>query len=62
MIQDEAKEADALADKVNRLAMLFGDPERFHLEKDDVARRLRAMARRMRGDPPRRRATTTWRA
>jgi hypothetical protein len=61
VIQDEAAEADAIADLVNRLALLHGDPERFHLVKDEAARRLRRMAGRLRGDSPRRRATTTWR-
>lgn len=60
MIQDEAAEADAIADLVNRLALLHGDPERFHLVKDEAARRLRRMAKRLRGDGGRER-THTWR-
>ncbi len=60
MIQDEAKEADAIADLVNRLALLHGDPERFHLIKDEAAKRLRRMAKRLRGDTSRR-PTTVWR-
>ena len=51
---DEAAEADAICDLVNRLAMLHGDPERFHLIKDEAAKRLRRMARRLRGDSSRR--------
>jgi hypothetical protein len=62
MIQDEAAEADAIADLVNRLALLHGDPERFHLVKDEAARRLRRMAGRLRGDGQRKPTTTTWRA
>jgi len=62
MIQDEAAEADAIADLVNRLALLHGDPERFHLVKDEAARRLRRMAGRLRGDSYRKSPTTTWRA
>jgi hypothetical protein len=62
MIQDEAAEADAIADLVNRLAMLHGDPEQFHVIKDEAARRLRRMAGRLRGDGSRRKpTTTTWR-
>jgi hypothetical protein len=49
-VQDEAKEADDICDLVNRLAILHGDPERFHLVKDEAAKRLRRMARRLRGD------------
>lgn len=62
MIQDEAAEADAICDLVNRLAMLHGDPERFHLVKDEAARRLRRMAGRLRGDGRRKEPTTTWRS
>lgn len=62
MIQDEAAEADAICDLVNRLALLHGDPERFHLVKDEAARRLRRMAGRLRSDGRRGAPTTTWRA
>lgn len=67
MIQDEAAEADAIADLVNRLALLHGHPERFHVIKNEAAVRLRQMARRLRGDSSRaagRRPepTTTWRS
>lgn len=62
MIQDEAAEADAIADLVNRLALLHGDPERFHVVKDEAAVRLRRMARRLRGDSRRREPTTVWRS
>lgn len=61
MIQDEAAEADAIADLVNRLALLHGDPERFHLIKDEAARRLRRMAGRLRGDSRRKTDTRVWR-
>lgn len=63
MIQDEAAEADAIADLVNKLAILHGDPERFHLVRDEVAKRLRRMAGRLRGDGrgQRKPDTTTWR-
>jgi hypothetical protein len=60
-VQDEALEADQLANEVNKLAMLFGKPERFHEIKNDVAVRLRHMARRLRGDGPRK-DLTTWKA
>lgn len=62
MIQDEAAEADAIADLVNRLALLHGDPERFHVLKDEAAKRLRRMAKRLRGDGRRHEPTTVWRA
>lgn len=62
MIQDEAAEADAICDLVNKLGILHGDPEKFHLVRDEAARRLRRMAGRLRGDARgRRRDTTTWR-
>lgn len=60
MIQDEAAEADAIADLVNRLALLHGDPERFHLVKDEAAKRLRRMAGRLRGDGCRNTDTRVW--
>lgn len=62
MKQDEAAEADAIADLVNSLAMSFGDPERFHVNKDLACKRLRRMARRIRGDAAEpKTTTTTWR-
>lgn len=60
MIQDEAGEADAIADLVNKLALLHGDPERFHVIKDEAAKRLRSLAKRLRGDTSRA-PTTVWR-
>lgn len=62
MIQDEAAEADAIADLVNRLALLHGDPERFHVVKNEAAVRLRRMAKRLRGDTSRREPLTVWRS
>lgn len=58
---DEAAEADALADLVNRWTMKRIDPEQFHVVKDELATRLRQLAGRLRKrtiDKP----TTTWRA
>jgi hypothetical protein len=60
-VQDEAKEADEICDLVNRLAILHGDPERFHLVKDEAARRLRRMAKRLRGDGAQNRKIHVWR-
>lgn len=60
-VQDEAAEADAIADLVNRLSISHANPERFHLVRDEAAKRLRRMAARLRGDS-RRRPTTIWRA
>jgi hypothetical protein len=62
VIQDEAREADELADAVNRLAANYrSDPERFHVARDDIAKRLRRMAKRLRGDPRRSDDTRVWR-
>jgi hypothetical protein len=62
-IQDEAQEADAIADLVNGLAMLFGNPDKFHENKDEAAKRLRRMARRLRGDgASNRKPTHVWRS
>ena len=36
---------DALADRVNRLRPSHRDPEHFHVEKDEIARELRWLAR-----------------
>lgn len=58
---DEAAEADALADLVNRWTMKRIDPEQFHVVKDELATRLRRLAGRLRKrtiDKP----MTTWRA
>lgn len=60
-VQDEAIEADSLADLVNRLSMIRIDPEKFHETRNEIAVRLRKMARRLRGDGPRK-DLTTWRA
>jgi len=54
VIQDEAAEAEAIADLANQLAMLPGNPERFHELKSEISHRLREMARRLRGDGGRR--------
>lgn len=62
MIQDEAAEADAIADLVGGLALLHGKPELFHENKDEACRRLRQMGRRLRGDGHRRERTTVWHA
>lgn len=35
-----------LADRVRRLSPSHRDPERFHIEKDEVARQLMTLARR----------------
>lgn len=57
---DPAAEADAICDEVNTLAMLFKYPERFHETKDLVARRLRRLARTLRGEG--RKKDHVWRA
>lgn len=60
-VQDEAAEADAIADLVNKLAMSRTQPERFHEMRNEAAVRLRRMAKRLRGDAPRK-PSTTWRS
>lgn len=61
MTQDLAAEADAIADLVNRFSTHRIDPERFHVQRDDIAKRLRALARQLRGDV-RAKPSTTWRS
>nr|WP_137830900.1 hypothetical protein [Methylobacterium sp. L1A1] len=41
-----APELDALADRVGRLRPSHRDPEAFHVEKDEIERALRRLARR----------------
>jgi hypothetical protein len=57
-VSDEAALADQLADRVNRLRQTRIDPEGFHVEMDSVARDLRKLANRLRGDTGRRRIHT----
>lgn len=52
---DDAAVADDLADRVNRLVNLTRYPERFHVERDGIARDLRKLAKRLRGDGSRQR-------
>jgi len=58
---DEAVEADALADLVNRWTLKRADPEQFHVVKDELVTRLRRLAGRLRRRPIDK-PTTTWRA
>jgi len=60
-LQAEADEADAICNELNTLAMLFGNPERFHVTKDECAKRLRRLAKRLRGDAAAPTPTSTWR-
>jgi hypothetical protein len=48
---DAAEEALELRDLVRHLAILHGDPERFHILKDEVAQRLGKLARRLGAAP-----------
>ena len=41
----EAATLRELADRVRRLSPHHRDPERFHLEKDEIARQLQLVAR-----------------
>lgn len=56
-----AHEADELATRLNRCGLRRIDPEEWHVERDDIAKRLRRMARKLRGEPERPAPTTTWR-
>ena len=59
--QDHAKEADAIADQLQRWTRDRLDPEQFHVLKDELERRLRRLAGRLRKRPidtP----TTVWKA
>ena len=40
-----SSDLDALADRVRRLRPSHRDPEAFHVEKDDIERALRRLAR-----------------
>lgn len=42
-----APELDALADRVGRLRPSHRDPEAFHVEKSEIERELRRLARRV---------------
>lgn len=53
-------EAHALADLVNGLHLKLKDPERYHVEKDAIARRLRRLAIGLE-DLEGRKPSTTWR-
>lgn len=45
-----AERADALADAINRISQLRGDPFAFHAARDAAAREARSLARSLRGD------------
>ncbi len=64
MSATEADLVDQLADRMNRLAMIRIDPEKFHVERDDIAKTLRRLAKRLRDEPaPQRQGDhLTWRA
>jgi hypothetical protein len=61
-VSDEAAVADDLADRVNRLRQTRIDPEAFHVEMDLVARDLRRLAKRLRGDTGSRGKIHSWHA
>jgi len=55
-------ELDELADLVNAMTIVRIDPERFHVQRDQLAKRLRRLAERERGRARNGgRPTTTWR-
>lgn len=45
-----AQRANAIADKINRICHLRGDPEAFHQAKDDAAREARRLALALEAD------------
>lgn len=57
-IDASAIEADAIADLVNRMSV--GNPEAFAIQRDLIAKRLRRLARQIRGDVSTK-AVHTWR-
>ncbi|GGL48309.1 hypothetical protein GCM10010983_52080 [Caulobacter rhizosphaerae] len=60
-LQDHAKEVDACADMLQRWTRDRLEPEQFHVLKDELERRLRRLAGRLRKRPIDK-PTTTWRA
>lgn len=55
--EDLALELGKIRDQVRGLGILHGNPERFHLEKDQACRRLTAVIGRLQGRPA---DNTTW--
>lgn len=57
-----ADELDAIADLVNRMTIVRIEPERFHVQRDQIAKKLRRLAERSRAEAKNGgRPTTTWR-
>jgi len=57
-----ADELHELADLVNRMTIVRIDPERFHVQRDQLAKRLRRLAERERATAGNGgRPTTSWR-
>lgn len=48
--QAMALELEAIGKQVQGLGILHGDPERFHLNKDEASRRIARLARALRGE------------
>lgn len=57
--RSEADELDELASRLNRCSPSRVDPERFHVERDDIVRAMRRLARQLARQP--KPTTTTWR-
>ena len=45
-----AERADALADLINRIALMHSDPHALHQRRDEAARAARALAAALRAD------------
>jgi hypothetical protein len=60
-VSEDADEADALADLVNRWSVRRMDPAQFHVDRDQIAKRLRRLAARLRVLEGVRQPSTTWR-
>ena len=61
VIADQAEEAFALAEILDRMTLVRIDPARWHLQRDELSKRLRRMAGRLRTAADPRAPTTTWR-
>jgi hypothetical protein len=60
-LTEQATEVDDVADLINRLTLIRIDPERFHVQRDEIVKRLRRAAGRIRKAAGGREPTTTWR-
>lgn len=57
--RSEAEELNELASRLNRCSPSRVDPERFHVERDEIVRGMRRLAGQLARQP--KPTTTTWR-